>query len=693
LPAAPIPADETERLRALRACQVLDTPPDARLDAITRLAARLFDVPISFISLVDEDRQWFKSAFGPTTGSLVTAGQTPRRESFCAYALLEPQEPLVIEDATLDPRVADSVLVTGNPGVRFYAGVPLRDDDGYVLGTLCIADTRPRRLKPEMLENLVDLAAGVTGILAQYRGVAALRESEAQARRLAEEADASRHKAEQAAESRAMFLAAMSHEIRTPLTGVLGMIDLLADEPLTERQAHYVRSIRMSGHHLLSVVNEILDYSRIEADGLVLEEIDFRLDEFVEQVRSILAPQAVERGLDLDFDLPDGPLPVLRGDPTRLRQILVNLIGNGLKFTSEGGVRVVIQTGAAVGRRVPVRFEISDTGIGIPQDRQAGLFEAFTQADSSISRRYGGTGLGLPICRKLATAMGGRVWLESMPGQGATFHVEVRLGLGQADAVEQTALPEPVAMASLRVLVAEDVAINRDLIQTMLLRYGYRVEFAETGEEAVARVGQEAFDVVLMDVQMPLMDGIEATRRIRAMPSPTATIPIIGLTAGVLAEERQRCLAAGMDQVLSKPIVWPELLAALTSVAGPHLPEGTPPAGDPVSELLDEKLLAKFRAAAGQSKFSLFIQNAIQSAVSTYAEMLDLRDDPDRLAGLAHRLAGSLPSFGLIGVGSLAREIEQRSTMHQDVTDLLDRLGDAVAATRQALISGDYLSA
>ncbi|WP_191059914.1 GAF domain-containing protein, partial [Geminicoccus harenae] len=390
MPAAPIPADEDLRLESLRAGRILDTPADPRLDAITRMAARRCNVPIALVGLVDESRQWLKSAVGLPAGS-----QTPPMHSMCAYAVLDPDQPLVIPDTQLDPRTATNPMVTGAMSVRFYAGIPLRAEDGHVLGALCIADTRPRQLRPEELGDLVDLAASVSGILALYRSMTALEESEAEARRLAAEAEEARRLAEAAASSRSTFLAAMSHEIRTPLTGVLGMVDLLADEALTDRQAHYLSAIRTSGRHLLNVVNEILDYSRIEADGLALEEVDFTLEELVEQLRSILGPQAADRGLRLDFDLPDGPLPVLRGDPTRLRQVMVNLIGNGLKFTSEGGVRLGVRLGPAGEAGWRVNFVVADTGIGIPKERQADLFKPFSQAEISTSRHYGGTGLGL----------------------------------------------------------------------------------------------------------------------------------------------------------------------------------------------------------------------------------------------------------------------------------------------------------
>jgi CheY-like chemotaxis protein len=234
------------------------------------------------------------------------------------------------------------------------------------------------------------------------------------------------------------------------------------------------------------------------------------------------------------------------------------------------------------------------------------------------------------------------------------------------------------------------MAINRDLLQTVLTRHGHRIEFAETGAEAVAKVREQPFDIVLMDVQMPVMDGIEATRRIRAGAAPGCDLPIFGLTANVMVEERRRCLAAGMNQVLSKPFVWPELLAALGGIGGRNAEAVVPPA-EPAAGLIDETLLARLRTTAGPDRFTQFLRNAVQTAVTVYAEMLDQQEDPELLAGLAHRLAGSTPSFGLIGIGTLARELEQRSRARLEVADLLDRLGNALSDTRQALAAGGYL--
>ena len=680
MPAAPIPANESERLQALRACNILDTPPDPRFDAMTRLAARLYDVPFALVTLVDDERLWFKSAVGFTAGD-----QIPRDQALCGYAILSPSRPLVVADASLDPRFFDNPLVAGGPCLRFYAGAPVKDPSGRPLGTLCIIDTKPRTLKSDEVETLGDLAQGISSLLELHRSVSDLKEREIRARNDADALEGAKREAEDADKAKSMFLAAMSHEIRTPMTGVLGMADLLATEPLTQKQLSYVAAIRTSGRHLLSVINDILDFSRIGAGGLYLEEIDFSVAEVLEQTRSILAPEATDRGLRLEFDLDEHSPPVVRGDPTRLRQILVNLIGNGLKFTSVGGVWVKIRCSAPTGQTTNFRFEVRDTGIGIPPERQPSLFHAFSQADLSTNRRFGGSGLGLAISRQLVTAMGGTIDVESEPGSGSTFWFEVPLQLGDIVVVAEKAALEQADVPPMRVLVAEDVAVNRDLLEALLGRQGHRVTFAVDGEEAVAKAASQQFDLILMDVQMPQVDGIEATRRIRALQSAAAATPIVALTANVMDSERQRCLAAGMNMVLTKPIAWPELFAAMANIVGLQPPPDPASVTPDESQLIDQARLEALTAMAGSAKAAQMVANAMATIETLVGQMSDARNNPVELAGLAHRMAGSAPSFGLVRIGALAREIEQASPAHSDRDVCLDRLGEAVRATRQEL--------
>lgn len=368
------------------------------------------------------------------------------------------------------------------------------------------------------------------------------------------------------------------------MTAVLGMADLLAAESLTRRQRGYVEVALASGRHLLSVIDDILDLSRIEVGGIELEHVGFHLAEALGHARSLLASQAVERGLALSLTLDEGLPPMVLGDPRRLRQVLLNLVGNALKFTHAGGITISARRGRpaagekdAAGR---IRFEVRDTGIGIPPEAQPGLFEPFSQGDRSTARRYGGTGLGLAICRRLVEGMGGMIGVESEPGRGSLFWFEIPLEpCATVAAAAGRARPDPASMSPLQVLVAEDVATNRLVLEAMLGRYGHETTFAQNGAEAVVLAAEGRFDLVLMDVQMPVMNGLEAARRIRQLPPPTSSVPILGLTANIMEGERRQCLEVGMDAILTKPVAWPELfavLADLTSGRPPGRRDGLP---------------------------------------------------------------------------------------------------------------------
>ncbi|MGX4772432.1 ATP-binding protein [Bradyrhizobium guangdongense] len=382
--------------------------------------------------------------------------------------------------------------------------------------------------------------------------------------------------AEAAASVKADFLAVMSHEIRTPMNGILGMAQLALDDPLSLAQRRRVSTIRSSAQGLLKILDDILDISKLERQADIYERAPFDVRQALREIVNLMSPRAHEKGLTLQLVLaPALPRWVL-GDQSRLRQILFNLIGNALKFTSRGGVSIEV-TAMGSQDETLVTFCVTDTGIGIAPEQQARLFQSFEQGDASIRRRFGGTGLGLAICKRLVEGMKGQIEAESTPGRGSRFRFSLPLppadGPPARDAVD-TALP-PVR--PLNLLLVEDIKINAEVARGILERAGHRTALVKSGEQAIELVRSARFDAVLMDVQMPDVDGLEATRRIRALASPQSQVPIVALTANVMTEDVEACRAAGMDGHLAKPIdvaaLHRTIEAALTTrhwpVAGP----------------------------------------------------------------------------------------------------------------------------
>jgi len=668
------------RLAALERMAILDSAPDGAFDSLVGLTAQIFAAPICAFTLLDADRQWFKAQVG------LNLTHTDIALSFCAHALTAGEAVFEVADVRRHAGLATNPLVTGEMGLRYYAGAVIHAPEGEAIGALCILDTAPRQpMSAAQRQQLRTLADAVEDALRLRRELTLHREtearlihSEASYRMLSDHchdilvrvgrsgqisyaspstralgyapdevvgrsltdfvlptareavmraldrlfdappADevmqspypvlsrsgdtvwlegasslvrdmegrvtevvsvyrdvtaqlALQKRLEAAVEAKAAFLANMSHELRTPLTSILGFTALLTQTPnMPQAATDHVARIATSGQALLALINDILDVSKLEAGHIELEIEPAHIPALAQEVRDILSVQASVKGVALQIT-DELRHPDRKVDRLRLRQVLLNLVGNAVKFTEQGAVRIRLSEADGDAGDERMRIEVIDSGPGIPDAHRKRLFQRFAQGDSSVTRRHGGSGLGLAICRELVELMGGQIGAESHDRPGACFWLEIPAASAPpevASAAPPPAQASPDPGLTGRVLIVDDHPVNRELVRLFLAGPEISTVEADNGQTAIERAMAEPFDLILMDVNMPVMDGLAACSAILASCPLNAETPIVALTAQTGLEIEDKCFAAGMDAVLSKPIAHRDLLALAAQVMG-----------------------------------------------------------------------------------------------------------------------------
>jgi signal transduction histidine kinase/DNA-binding NarL/FixJ family response regulator len=589
-----------------------------------------------------------------------TPGSTP-------FRLAQGEDLVLIDDIRFDEDNSighpQRLAVVELGGGRSLLAAALRKDKA-LLGFFIIYRQEVRPFTDKQASLLQNFAAQAVVAMENARLLTETRERAVELARERDTAEAARAEAEAANQAKSTFLATMSHEIRTPMNGVLGMIEVLDRQGLGERQRSVVGTMRESAHALLRIIDDVLEFSKIEAGRLEIEITDFSLSGLIAGAVDTMRPQAFAKGLTLDADIDPGSDDALLGDPTRVRQILFNLVGNAIKFTDRGGVRIRASTTPLGDGRSRVTMVVVDTGIGIDAAQQARLFDPFSQADSSTTRRYGGTGLGLSIVRRLAQLMGGDVAVDSTPGKGSSF--TVTLVLAAAPVAVSGPPPSPTEHApalprrsALRVLVVDDHPVNREVLVQQLELLALDADTATDGMAALTAWAPSRYAAVLADLHMPGMDGYELTRRIRAAEAAQGVrpTPIVAVTANALRGEAERCLAAGMDGFITKPVAIASLAQNLARwIPGLDLREAPANAGGLEDVLFDARQLSGM-FGHDRSRLRSLVDEFASAAERDLPALLRAADGA-ALADAAHRLKGAARTVGATRLAAIAERIE-----------------------------------
>lgn len=496
----------------------------------------------------------------------------------------------------------------------------------------------------------------------------------------------------EASRAKSDFLAIMSHEIRTPMHGILGMAELLGEAAKSKEEKEYVEALTDSGRSLLTLMNSVLDYARYEQGKFEFEMINFDLIRLVSGIIFLLNPTAEAKQLLLTVDIDEDVPNYVNGDPEKLRQVLLNLLTNAIKFTECGSVRLSVCSNPLEGQRFRLRFRVDDTGSGIPDTSKQEIFSPFRQANTNITRRYGGSGLGLSICREIVEAQGGEIGFDSCEAKGSSFWFEIDYDKGARPVTREPESPIPGELVSAIVLVVDDVAINRKLMEGQLSKAGYQVITAENGQEAVNAALDTAIDIILMDLQMPVMDGLEATRAIRQCGNPDVEgVPILGLTANLTPEKESECLQAGMNSVVAKPIDATSLRATLNSLLTGAAP--SPEASKSSTALLDTETLKQHSEVLGKAQAETLYMEAVDILVARSKMMIEAAtDDLQLIEHEAHTISGLCSSYGLSQLGSVCSDIEAVASGRQEgsLPDLIaefSRMCDQSISTVRATLN------